>query len=214
MFNEGVHAGLIGEAGVISFFPTKTLGAIGDAGLILTNDDEIARNARLLRLHGQEENAPYIYHLVGYNSRMDDIQAAILLVRLQYLQMEIAKRAHLASLYDKLLSDIPQVQTPKIRKRSDAANPVYYVYLIETERRDDLVDYLAQKGIGTETYYPLTLHTQPCFSHLKYKPGSMPHAELACTRTVGLPMYPDLSEEDVRTVCGTIQEFYGIGVGR
>lgn len=212
MFNEGVHAGLIGQAGVISFFPTKTLGAIGDAGLILTNNDDIAKQARMLRQHGQEENVPYIYHMIGYNSRMDDIQAAVLLVRLQYLQGEIAKRAHLARLYDQLLADLPQVQTPIIRARKDSANPVYYVYLIEAERRDDLVEYLSEQGIGTETYYPIPHHRQPCFKYLGDNHGSMPNAELASMRTVALPMYPDLSEEEIGIVSKAIHNFYESGV--
>ncbi|GIQ68040.1 DegT/DnrJ/EryC1/StrS family aminotransferase [Xylanibacillus composti] len=211
MFHEGKHAGIVGQAGVISFFPTKTLGAIGDAGLILTNRDDLAARARLLRLHGQEEDEPYVHHLVGTNSRMDDIQAAVLLARLQYLPSEIAKRSHWATLYDRLLADLPQVQTPHIRVREEAANPVYYVYLIEAEQRDELVEYLSEQGIGTETYYPIPLHLQPCFSHLGYEPGSMPHAEHACSRTVGLPMYPDLQEADVRAVCEAIRKFYESG---
>ncbi|NPC91335.1 DegT/DnrJ/EryC1/StrS family aminotransferase [Bacillus sp. WMMC1349] len=212
MFNDGTHAGLIGMAGVLSFFPTKTLGAIGDAGMLLTNDDDIAHQARLLRTHGREEDRPYIHQVIGYNSRMDDIQAAVLLVKLKYLQSEIARRAHLARLYDQLLGELPQVQIPVIKEREDTANPVYYVYLIEAEQRDSLVTFLGEHGIGTETYYPTPLHTQPCFSELGYKSGSMPHAERACTRTVGLPMYPDLTEIKVREVCEVIQKFYKQGV--
>ncbi|MCR8845911.1 DegT/DnrJ/EryC1/StrS family aminotransferase [Paenibacillus sp. SC116] len=212
MFHDSVHAGLIGKAGVISFFPTKTLGAIGDAGLILTNDDLLAHRVRRLRIHGQDEGVPYVYHEVGYNSRMDDIQAAVLLSRLPYLSQEIAKRAHLAALYDKYLAANPSIQTPVIREREDTTNPVYYVYLIECDRRNELVQYLTDNGIGTEVYYPLTLHTQPCFESLGYEEGSMPHAELACTRTVGLPLYPDLTEEEVAAVSAAINKFYEGGV--
>ncbi|MFC0562542.1 DegT/DnrJ/EryC1/StrS family aminotransferase [Halalkalibacter alkalisediminis] len=208
MFCDGVHAGLVGHAGVLSFFPTKTLGAIGDAGMILTNDDEIARHARRLRIHGQDEGVSYIHHDVGYNSRMDDIQAAMLLVRLKYLQNEIAKRAYLARLYDTLLADLPEVQTPVIQKREDTANPVYYVYLIEAEQRDKLEAYLKEQGIGTETYYPIPLHAQPCFLHLGYKEGSMPNAESACSRSIALPLYPDLTEADVQKVSDAIHTFY------
>ncbi|MNS24349.1 UDP-2-acetamido-2-deoxy-3-oxo-D-glucuronate aminotransferase [compost metagenome] len=209
MFHEGRHAGLIGNAGVISFFPTKTLGAIGDAGLILTNDDSIAHEAKRLRIHGQDEGTPYIHHSVGYNSRMDDIQAAVLLVRLQFLQREIARRAYLAACYNSMLSDIPQISTPVIERRSDeAANAVYYVYLIETEDRDGLVAHLNSQGIGTEVYYPHPLHLQPCFSHLNYQKGDMPAAERAAQRAVGLPLYPDLTEEQVSEVCGQIRHFF------
>lgn len=213
MFHEGTHAGLLGDAGVISFFPTKTLGAIGDAGLILTNDDSIAMQARRLRIHGQDEGIPYIHHTVGYNSRMDDIQAAILLVRLQFLQREIARRAYLAACYNAELADIPQVRTPYLPKRTEEAeNAVYYVYLIETDQRDELVAHLNLAGIGTEVYYPHPLHTQPCFSHLGYREGDMPNAELASRRAVGLPIYPDLTEEQIKEVCGQIRLFYQKGV--
>lgn len=209
MFHEGQHAGLIGNAGVISFFPTKTLGAIGDAGLILTNDDSIALEAKRLRIHGQDEGTPYIHHSVGYNSRMDDIQAAVLLVRLQFLQREIARRAYLAACYNSMLADIPHVSTPIIERRADeAANAVYYVYLIETEERDALVTHLSSQGIGTEVYYPHPLHLQPCFSHLNYHKGDMPAAERAAQRAVGLPLYPDLTEEQVSQVCGQIRQFF------
>ncbi|WP_028595989.1 DegT/DnrJ/EryC1/StrS family aminotransferase [Paenibacillus assamensis] len=212
MFHDSVHAGLIGQAGVISFFPTKTLGAIGDAGLIVTNDDLLAHRVRRLRIHGQDEGVPYVYHEVGYNSRMDDIQAAVLLSRLPFLSQEIAKRAHLAALYNNYLASNPHVQTPSIRERQDTTNPVYYVYVIECDRRNELVQYLTDNGIGTEVYYPLTLHTQPCFASLGYEEGSMPHAELACTRTVGLPLYPDLTEEGVAAVSEAINKFYEGGV--
>ncbi|WP_433942877.1 DegT/DnrJ/EryC1/StrS family aminotransferase [Paenibacillus sp. SN-8-1] len=213
MFHEGRHAGLIGDAGVISFFPTKTLGAIGDAGLILTNDDSIALEAKRLRIHGQDEGVPYIHQSVGYNSRMDDIQAAVLLVRLQFLQREIARRAHLATCYNSMLADIPQVSTPIIERRSNQAeNAVYYVYLIETEERDGLVAHLNSQGIGTEVYYPHPLHLQPCFSHLNYQQGDMPAAERAAQRAVGLPLYPDLTEEQVSEVCGQIRHFFERGV--
>ncbi|MGF7047241.1 dTDP-4-amino-4,6-dideoxygalactose transaminase [Paenibacillus sp. DS2015] len=212
MFHEGKHAGRLGNAGVISFFPTKTLGAIGDAGLILTDDDTIADQARLLRIHGQNEGVPYIHQRVGYNSRMDDIQAAILIVRLEFLQQEIARRAYLAALYNRKLANISQVHTPLIKKRGDeTANAVYYVYLLETEQRDDLVAYLTQHGIGTEVYYPFPLHTQPCFSHLGYQEGDMPHAEQAARRAVGLPMYPDMTDEQVDEVCEQIHLFFAKG---
>ena len=169
MFYEGKHSGLFGNCGVISFFPTKTLGAIGDAGLVLTNDDNLAEQVRRLRIHGQDEHTPYIHHRVGYNSRMDDIQAAIIHVRLGSLQQDIARRASLAARYDRGLASISQVSIPIIKERLDASNSVYYVYLIETEERDGLVAYLSALGIGTEVYYPIPLHLQPCFAELGYQ---------------------------------------------
>lgn len=211
MFCEGKHAGLLGDCGVISFFPTKTLGAIGDAGLLLTNDDELAAQLRRLRIHGQEENTPYIYDRVGYNSRMDDVQAAVIQVRLGSLQLDIARRAWLASLYNRELDNIPQVNPPSIKERTDAANAVYYVYLIEAEDRDELVSYLNELGIGTEVYYPIPLHLQPCFAELGYHPGDMPVAERAARRAVGLPLYPDLTDEQAIEVCQAIRSFYESG---
>ncbi|GAB6990763.1 DegT/DnrJ/EryC1/StrS family aminotransferase [Paenibacillus pini] len=212
MFHNGKHAGLLGNAGVISFFPTKTLGAIGDAGLILTDDDTIAMEARRLRIHGQDEGIPYIHQTVGYNSKMDDIQATILLVRLEFLQREIARRAYLAACYNRELADIKEVFTPMIKKHADdATNAVYYVYLIETDERDNLVAHLSLHEIGTEVYYPYPLHLQPCFKHLGYQTGDMPRAELAARRAVGLPMYPDMTEEQVTLVCEQIRSFFGKG---
>jgi UDP-2-acetamido-2-deoxy-ribo-hexuluronate aminotransferase len=216
MWCDGKHAGLIGQAGVLSFFPTKTLGAIGDAGMILTDDELFAQTCRLLRSHGQKADEPYMYHMIGYNSRMDDIQAAILLVRLQFLARDIAKRAALAGYYSQHLQALaPLVRTPWTQsgglcgpKRSYATNQVYYVYLIEAEHRDELVAYLTSQGIGTEIYYPIPLHMQPCFAHLGYRQGDFPIAERACTRTVALPLYPDMTMAQVEAVCQAIKTFY------
>ncbi|QJC51025.1 DegT/DnrJ/EryC1/StrS family aminotransferase [Paenibacillus albicereus] len=208
MFSGGVHAGLHGRGGVLSFFPTKTLGAIGDAGMILTDDDALAASARRLRSHGQEAGQPYIHHEIGWNSRMDDVQAAVIAVRLESLAANIARRAHLAALYDRELAAVPQVSTPVIKESTEAANAVYYVYLIEADERDGLVEHLTARGIGTEVYYPLPLHLQPVFAELGGRPGQLPHAERAAGRAVGLPMYPDLTDEEARLVCRTIQDFY------
>jgi dTDP-4-amino-4,6-dideoxygalactose transaminase len=212
MWLEGKHAGLIGDAGVLSFFPTKTLGAFGDAGMILSNDDRLAEAARVLRNHGQKEGEPYVYHRLGFNSRMDSLQAAILLARLEHLPEDIAKRAELAALYDRGLAALsPSVSTPRIKRRTESTNQVYYVYLIECEQRDALVRHLADKGIGTEVYYPIPLHLQPCFRGLGYARGDMPVAERACTRALGLPIYPDMTAEHVELVCGAIADFYQRG---
>lgn len=209
MWAKGIHAGLHGKAGVLSFFPTKTWGAIGDAGMILTHDDEFAESCRMLRCHGQKEGQPYIHHRVGYNSRMDDIQAAVLRVKLDHLAQDLARREHLAHLYDQYLKGLPAVRTPRMVEYPYASNRVYYVYLIEAENRDGLVGYLDSQGIGTEIYYPRPLHLQPCFESLGYRPGDFPRAERASECTVGLPFYPDLTEEQVVAVCGAIHDFYG-----
>ncbi|KYG03866.1 aminotransferase DegT [Sorangium cellulosum] len=215
MWLGGQHAGLIGDAGVLSFFPTKTLGAFGDAGMVLTNDDRLAEAARMLRNHGQREGEPQVYRRLGFNSRMDSLQAAILLARLGRLPQEIARRAQLAALYDRGLAGLSaSVSTPRIRRRPEGAGPVYYVYLIECEQRDALASHLAAEGIGTETYYPVPLHLQPCFRGLGYVRGDMPVAERACTRTLGLPMYPDMTAGQVERVCGAIADFFQRGGAR
>ncbi|WP_244302521.1 DegT/DnrJ/EryC1/StrS family aminotransferase [Microbispora triticiradicis] len=213
---NGVHAGLLGAGGVLSFFPTKTLGALGDAGMILTDDDEIARLAGILRHHGRMGKT--IDHIAGIsnlsgvsgtNSKMDDIQAAVLLAKLAGLDAQIERRARLATAYTERLRDVPGVtRLPTIVKRTSDTNPVFYVFVVEADRRDDLVRHLTDRGVGTEVYYPIPLHLQPCFSALGHSPGDFPHAERACERTVGLPFYPDLPESAVDMVCDAVREFY------
>ncbi|WP_243710739.1 DegT/DnrJ/EryC1/StrS family aminotransferase [Actinomadura sp. KC216] len=219
---NGVHAGLLGTGGVLSFFPTKTLGALGDAGMILTDDDETARLAGILRHHGRMGKT--IDHIAGIsnlsgisgtNSKMDDIQAAVLLGKLENLDAQIRRRAELAAAYTERLRDAPGVtRVPVIASREATTNPVFYVYVIEVERRDDLVRHLTEQGIGTEVYYPIPLHLQPCFAELGHVKGDFPHAERACERTVALPFYPDMSDADVDLVCDAIGSFYAGHAGR
>ena len=216
MRQDGVHAGLLGSGGVLSFFPTKTLGAIGDAGAILTDDDAIAAAADALRHHGRFgrtiDNFPGINTssaVPGFNSKMDDIQAAVLLAKLTRLDADIARRAELAAAYTERLTGVPGVlRLPTVVDRGVRAEPVFYVYLIEVERRDALVDHLARHGVETETYYPRPLHLQPCFAELGHRPGDFPHAEAASGRTLALPLYPDLSDDAVDAVCDHIRTFF------
>ncbi|GAA3947294.1 DegT/DnrJ/EryC1/StrS family aminotransferase [Actinomadura viridis] len=213
---DGVHAGLLGKGGVLSFFPSKTLGAVGDAGMILTDDTEVAERAAILRHHGRMGKT--IDHIAGIsnlsgasgtNSKMDDIQAAVLLAKLARLDDDIARRAVLARAYDERLRDMPGVlRTPVVKARDAETNPVFYVYLIEVESRDALAAHLAERGVGTETYYPTPLHLQPCFADLGHRRGDFPNAEAACARTIALPFYPDLALADVDRVCDIIREFY------
>ncbi|MCY7902830.1 DegT/DnrJ/EryC1/StrS family aminotransferase [Bacillus inaquosorum] len=205
---EGIHAGLHGLAGVLSFFPTKTLGGIGDGGMILTNDDEFAKTCRLLRHHGKL-GTEYYHDIIGYNSRMDDIQAAVLEEKLRYLHEDIVRRKKLAERYDERLKELhPTVTTPTVVEKPYSAVHVYYVYLIEADNRNELAAYLQKRGIETEAYYPYPLHLQPCFQHLNYKYGDFPHAERASTRALGLPLYPDLTEDELDYVCDVITDFY------
>lgn len=214
---DGTHAGLLGAGGVLSFFPTKTLGALGDAGMILTDDPAVAELAGTLRHHGRMGKT--IDHIAGIsnlsgvsgtNSKMDDLQAAILMAKLTRLDEDIATRASLAAAYSERLAGVPGVlRVPSVLPRGVAADPVWYVYVVEVERRDALVEHLTARGVGTETYYPSPLHLQPCFADLGYRAGQFPVAEAACTRTVALPLYPDLSLAEVDRVVDTIAEFYG-----
>jgi dTDP-4-amino-4,6-dideoxygalactose transaminase len=206
IFFEDRHSGLWGEMGVISFFPTKTLGALGDAGAILCRDEEQARLCRMLRDQGREGGE--VSRIPGFNSRVDDIQSLFLDVRLRSIEDEIAARARLAAHYsERLVPWGSNLVTPSILPRG-AQRSVFYVYLIECERRDELVRHLTASGITTETYYPLPLHLQPCCAYLGYGLGSMPVAEAAAPRALALPLYPDMSESEADYVCDRIVQFY------
>ncbi|PRY02382.1 DegT/DnrJ/EryC1/StrS family aminotransferase [Allonocardiopsis opalescens] len=212
---DGRHAGLLSTGGVLSFFPAKTLGAIGDAGALLTDDDGIAETARRLRHHGRAgrtlDDFPGIANptvVSGCNSKMDDLQAAVLLAKLAGLDAAIARRAELSARYDARLRGLPGVRAvPGEVPPHPGGGRVVYVHLIEADRRDALVAHLAARGIGTETYYPLPLHLQPCFAHLGHAPGDFPRAEAACASAVALPLYPDLTDAQADRVCDAIEDF-------
>lgn len=204
---DGEHAGLIGDIGVLSFFPTKTLGALGDAGMILTRDPLLASRARQIMDNGRD--AAGLAQRLGYNSRMDDLQALWLRARMLELEPDIARRAVHCALYDKYLEPLTQwVQRPVTLVRNCPQRTVDYVYLIEVPLRDALAAFLAARHIGTEAYYPLPLHLQPVCEHLGYQAGDLPVAERASTRALGLPLYPDLTPAAIGRVCEAIGEFY------
>ncbi|WP_277347984.1 DegT/DnrJ/EryC1/StrS family aminotransferase [Streptomyces sp. HNM0574] len=215
MRRDGVHAGLHGAGGVLSFFPSKTLGALGDAGAVLTDDPEIAATVSALRHHGRGgdtvNNFPAIAtssRLVGENSKMDDIQAAVLSAKLTVLDEDIAHRARLAAACTEQLRGLPGIlRLPTTDAHGPGHEGVHYVYLIETERRDALAAHLERRGIGTEIYYPLALHLQPAFAGLGYGPGDFPCAERASGRALALPMYADLTLDGVERVCAAVAEF-------
>ncbi|WP_042421441.1 DegT/DnrJ/EryC1/StrS family aminotransferase [Streptacidiphilus anmyonensis] len=216
MRRDGVHAGLFGAGGVLSFFPTKTLGAIGDAGAVLTDDDEIARTVDALRHHGRFGRTIADFSTIntssslpGCNSKADDLQAAVLLAKLTRLDADIARRAELADAYGRQLAGIRGVlRLPTVVDRGVKADPVFYVYLVEVERRDELAAHLAAHGVETETYYPRPLHLQPCFAELGHRLGDFPCAEAACAHALALPLHPDLPIAAVDRVCDLIQGFY------
>ncbi len=211
---NGTLSGRFGRAGTFSFFPTKTLGALGDAGMVVTDDDEVAERCRRLRNHGQVPNErPYVWDVMGINSRMDELQAAVLLARFESLDEDIERRAHLARRYDEGLARLHGVADPP-SITDERATPVYYVYLVEAEDRDGLVEHLGTRGIETEVYYPRPLHLQPCFAYLGHRVGDFPVAERCARRAVALPLYPDMRDDQVDEVCAAVVSYYDRGRAR
>ncbi len=195
--------GELATVGTLSFFPSKNLGGWGDGGMMLTQDEALAARLARLRLHGGAKQ--YHHDEVGYNSRLDTIQAAVLLVKLRHLAAWSSARRAAATRYDELLAPIGAVRTPVV----DPANEhIFHQYTIRAERRDALVEHLRGRGIGCAVYYPTGLHLQPCFSHLGYVHGSLPRTERAMAEVVSLPVYPELSEAQQAVVAGAIRDFY------
>ncbi|MCW3129906.1 MAG: DegT/DnrJ/EryC1/StrS family aminotransferase [Methanophagales archaeon] len=195
--------------GCFSFFPSKNLGGYGDGGLITTNDDELADKIRTLRMHGAKPK--YYHHVIGYNTRLDTIQAAILAVKLNHLEEWTTKRRDNARFYSKALSDITEdeLELPQIAEgRKHIFNQ--YTIRVKNGRRDNLKEFLEGQGISTAIYYPLPLHLQPCFSFLGYKRGDFPVAEEASKEVLSLPVYPDLEREEREYVVKKILEFFEV----
>jgi dTDP-4-amino-4,6-dideoxygalactose transaminase len=200
---DGVKAGNFGDCGCFSFYPTKNLGGFGDGGLVTTNTDALADDIRTLRDHGQKPR--YFYKVIGGNFRLDGIQGAVLNVKLKYLDDWNEKRRQNAALYDSLFAGSP-IGTPAI----DTGNvSIYHQYTIIVPERDELQKYLADNDIGSAVFYPKPLHLQDCFTELGYKQGDMPVAEKLCNEVLSLPVYPELSPDEIECVAGTILKFYG-----
>ena len=196
-------AGEMGTVGTFSFFPTKNLGAWGDGGMMVTQDDALADRLRRERLHGGARE--YFHDEVGLNSRLDSMQAAVLLAKLPYLAGWSERRRQIAARYTSALSGIPAVRPPKV----DPANEhIFHQYTIQAERRDQLQAHLKTRGIGHKIYYPLALHLQPCFGHLGYSRGRLPVTEAAMDAVISLPIYPELSESQQDVVVSAIADFY------
>ncbi len=202
---DGRRAGTMGEIGCFSLFPSKNLGGAGDGGLLVTDDDELAEKLRTLRVHGGKPK--YYHRIVGINSRLDALQAAVLGVKLKYLDQWTAGRQRNAVRYDALFAEagLSQVITPKVKP---GRRHVYNQYTIRCERRSELMAYLRQEGIGTEIYYPVPLHLQECFAYLGYSAGDLPVSERAARESLSLPIYPELTEEMQGYVVEKIIEFY------
>lgn len=202
--------GSLGAIGCFSFFPSKNLGAGGDGGLVTTKDPELATRMRMLRDHGSRSK--YQYELVGANSRLDEIQAAILRVKLLHLSAWTERRRHNASRYQQLFGELQlldQLQFPVVPA---GCSHVYNQYTIRTPRRDQLHKALAEHGIPSVIYYPAPLHLEPAFASLGYKRGALPESERACQEVLSLPIYPELPEERLHRVVHTMAEFFRSGL--
>lgn len=225
---QGQKAGTIGDIGCFSFFPTKNLGAFGDGGLLVTNNDKLAKILRGLKAHGSghagmlaykslnpeieesdvlsgldDQSAKYYNYLIGYNSRLDEIQAAILRIKLRFLDDWNESRRRLADCYNRGLKGtslvIPQV--------SSQVKEVVHLYVVQVENRKELVDYLIKKGISTGVYYPVPLHLQKVYEHLNYSVGDLPVSEYLSHRTLALPLYPEMSEVEQNYIIDCIHQF-------
>jgi dTDP-4-amino-4,6-dideoxygalactose transaminase len=201
------RAGSLGHAAALSFYPSKNLGAFGDGGMMLTDDLELGRSLARLRVHGMEPK--YHHHEVGFNSRLDAIQAAILRIKFRHLDSWTQARREAAGRYRSLIESQGLTQMVTVPREEDGNFHVFnqYVIRVPSPVRDPLREYLTARQIGTEVYYPIPLHLQPCFAPLGHKPGDFPIAESAARETLALPMYPELTEEQQRFVVGSIRQF-------
>ena len=202
--NGGTTAGNFGDCGCFSFYPTKNLGCFGDGGLVTTNCEDTAEKIKILRNHGQDP--VYFYKVIGGNFRLDGIQGAVLNVKLKYLDSWNDKRRHNAALYDGLFADSP-VKTPRIEEDNVS---IYHQYTVTVPERDTLQKFLADNRIGSAVFYPKPLHLQDCFAELGYKQGDLPIAERLCSEVLSLPVYPELSPEQIEYVAGIVLKYYGI----
>lgn len=226
---KGRNVGSLGDAAVFSFFPTKNLGCAGDGGMIVTDNDDIAIIAKALKAHGSGENGQKAYnllnnieeevqkaegandtvynplkyynYLIGYNSRLDAIQAAILNVKIKEIDNWNAKRREVAEIYNEALKDTDLV-TPVTR---DYVEPVYHMYVLQSENREEVLEKLKEAGIATGVYYPVPLHLQKCYKNLGYKEGDMPVSEYLSHRTFAIPVYPELTKEQVDYIISKIK---------
>ena len=197
------HCGSFGDAGCFSFFPTKNLGGFGDGGAVVTNSDQLADEVRVLRGHGSR--VTYHYDLIGYNSRLDELQAAIIRVKLPHLREYADARRRNANLYLEHLSGLDQIALPK---ETSGAFHVFNQFTLRAKQRDDLLGFLKSRSIGAMVYYPLSLHLQKAFAYLGHKLGDFPESEKAQAEVLSLPIYPELKEEELLEVCSAVKEFY------
>jgi len=200
---KGRRAGSIGHAGCFSFYPGKNLGAYGEAGAVVTDNAELAEKIKRFRDHGQAKK--YFHSMIGWNARMDGFQGAVLSVKLKHLPAWNEARRKNAKLYNEILADVDKVQTPI---EADYAKHVYHIYAIRTKKRDALMSALAEKNISCGIHYPISLHLQDAYRSLGYTQGSFPIAEKCATEFLSLPMFPELTENQIMMVVAEIKFFF------
>ena len=201
--------GSLGTCGCFSFFPSKNLGGAGDGGMITTNDPQLAQRLRTLRVHGARRK--YRYELLGINSRIDALQAAILRVKLRYLDDWTDRRRRNAETYRELFTEYHLTEQLVLPCAPKASFHVYNQFSIRAARRDELQEYLREQGISTEVYYPSPLHVEPAFAYLGYRNGDFPNAEAVCREVLSIPIYPELTADLQQAVVAAISRFYGVG---
>lgn len=200
---DGATVGNFGAAATFSFYPGKNLGAYGDAGCICSSNKELIDQCRVLLDHGRSEK--YLHHKIGYNQRMDGIQAAILSTKMRYLEGWTARRKAIAAQYREALSHLNQL---RIVEATPGAEPVYHLFVVEVDDREGLANFLKKRNIASGVHYPIPLHLQPAFSKLNYRAGDFPVAERACQRILSLPIYPEMTEQQIAHVTESVQSFF------
>jgi len=200
------RAGSMGDIGCFSFFPSKNLGAFGDAGALTVNDEKLNNRLKSLRVHG--ESKKYYHDEVGFNSRIAAIQAAVLEIKLKHLDSWTKGRQENAALYNKNLTAANCDGIIAVPEAENGNRHIYNQYILRVKNRDGLMDYLREKNVGCAIYYPVPLHLQQCFEYLGYKEGDLPESEMAAKETIALPIYPELTSEQKNFVVETILEFY------
>lgn len=215
---KGRHAGTLGRTAAFSFYPTKNLSAFGDAGATTTTDVEVGEHMKRLRNHGAARR--YFHEEIGWNARMDALQGAVLRIKLRHIEQWNQRRREIAAGYDLLLQQAGLTGARGSATYADASHPValpatapeakhiFHQYVLRAHRRDALRDFLHQRNIGCEIYYPIPLHLQPCFAYLGYQAGDFPEAERACGEVIALPIFPELTEAEQKQVVAAIAEFY------
>jgi len=203
---KGVRVGSIGDIGCFSFFPSKNLGAFGDAGLVTTNDADLAETMRVLRVHGGKPK--YFHSLIGGNFRIDELQAAVLRVKLKYLDGWTKARQRNAAFYDAAFAAAHFAGKVVAPPAAQNGRHIFNQYVVRVRNRDALKDFLTERRIGTEIYYPIPLHLQKCFAYINHVTGDFPESERAAKETLALPIYPELEQAQLDAVVGSIAEYY------